>query len=334
MRILLFLSLPLGLFAQKEDSERGQSIPLLTASLSAINDSILNPNANTPAFEIVMDLKAAPLKNNSQGGACFENYYVLAVNNNSRFNLFDLRKQEMLCSIPVTEPTPNKYIHANTICFGNEFYDPSDEMPLLYVCSNFEDTITAQSHLYVYRLFKQNASNYKSQLIQDITLGVRGWTECVVDCEHSVLWVKRYNGTTDIDFLKFPIPDISLSKITLLPDAAIDRIKTYEIPIPTQGFLYHKDHIYAVLGVPSRNGICYLIDFNLETRDYERIVSLFDLGLVNNEKKHDNKWEPENIFLYQNELHIGYHSFICRLNWNNVINEHNYRTLFERVYKR
>lgn len=318
---IFFLLLSIPVVAQTNVSAK-QDKSLAIDSISC--DTIVS------AYEITMALE--PSNSLSQGGACFDDYYIVGVNNNARFNLYNLKKKSFICTIPVSAPAPSKKIHANTINFSHKFYKSSDILPLLYVCSGFGDSIANQSHIYVYRLTQSDASNYESHLVQDITLDFPGWTECVVDNEHEVLWVKKYIKKNQIEFLKYPIPSIENTKVKLTPDEAEERIPTYEIPIQTQGFIYHNDHIYSVIGVPSPKVTCYLVDFNLKTRDYDRFTSLYDLGLMNPEKKRDDKWEPENIFVYNGDFYIGYRSFICRLNWEKVVEEHNYRLLFDRVY--
>ena len=339
--VLSFLLSPFQIFAQADSlnvTTDSLNLAMDTLTIDSVHTDSISSGKDTisevPAFDVMLPALAhSPLHGTSQGGAVYGDYYIVAISNNPRFNIYDLKEQTFICSIPVTEPTPDKTIHANTICFGKTFYKQSDELPLLYVCSSYGDTIADQSHLYVYRLTRPETSKFEAGLVQNITFGFRGWTECVIDCANNDLWVKHYLSKSEIEYLKFSVPEFSEKEVTLSLSDAKEQIRTYEIPVNTQGFLYHDGHIYQVVGVPAKRETCYFVDFNLQTHDYERFTSLFELGMVNPENNRDNKWEPENIFVYQDELYIGFHGFICRLNKERLYQEHNYKQLFERIYQ-
>ena len=300
-------------------------------STSIKNDSI----KDIPNFEISFILESAPYQVTSQGGACFQDYLVVGVNANRCFNIYDKNNGKLISSVPIHTPKPDNKCHANTINFGKDFFSPEDEMPLLYVSSGFGDATNNQSHIYVYRLAKnKKAATFEASLVQDITLAFSGWTECVTDNIHDALWVRRFHKKA-IEFLKFEIPDFKIDKITLDLNDAQDSISTYDFIAQkhTQGFIYHNEHIHYVTGIPGPKEACYLIDFNLETRDYERVTILDGLGMTNRQNPGYGSWEPEYVYFSEGDLFVGYRSFVCKINQTSIKEAHNYKTLFERMFK-
>lgn len=311
---------------KSSDSISFDSISIESISVDSIDESSTFPN--------IMRLESAPYQNLSQGGACFGKYLVIGVSWNRCFNIYDLENKQLVCSVPIHEPKPSRNCHSNTICFGNQFFSIKDRMPILYVCSGYGDSEKGQSHIYVYRLVcsKEKPDTFEAVLIQDITFAFPGWTECVVDNDKGYLWVRRYINNNQIDLLKFYLPDYRISKITLYTIDAIDTIQTYNFIAQknTQGFVYHNNHIYYVNGTSGRGKDGYLIDFNLDKRDYERVTYLYDLEIGIS----GTGWEPEFVFFYKDELYIGYRAFICKPNIELLNQSHNYITLFNRIYNK
>ncbi|MBQ7822136.1 MAG: hypothetical protein IJ391_07630 [Clostridia bacterium] len=169
--------------------------------------------------------------------------------------------------------------HSNSVVFGNEFYDPNDEFPLLYTniynnCANlrFAGDDLMKGVCCVYRI-KRSGCDLSSELVQLIQIGfvedteywrsfadrddVRPYGNFVVDAENSVLYAfTMRDGHNSTRYFAFDLPKLSQGE----PDERyhVNRvilnardIKKYfdcEYHRFIQGACFNKDRIYSLEG--------------------------------------------------------------------------------------
>ena len=233
-------------------------------------------------------------------GTCF----VYSVEKMQEISTFKLDKSDILAP------------HSNVVCFGNEYFDPSDEFPVLYsnIYNNYSDnTDRLEGMCCVYRIVRDGES-FSSTLIQTIRIGFvedldvwkslpdnkdyRPYGNFVVDVENSKLFAFVLRDKEHITrFFEFSLPIISdgeycekygVKNVTLnLSDikAQFDLSRSYYI----QGACCYDNKIFSVEGgtASETNTVAVprmkIIDTVTHT---ETVVELCELGL---------KIEPELI---------------------------------------
>jgi len=291
-----------------------------------IRDTIESPSTlKEIAFEKYMDLQIP--KASVQGGACWDDYLFVGHDRNSYMDIYDLTTKEFVCSMTLLTPDPVSRCHANTINFGGHYYKVGDEFPLLYVSSGYSiSNEVDQCNTYVYRITKsvlqKDSIAFQSDLVQTISvIDCGGWSESILDNEHNVMWI-RYDRFNDRCYLKYPIPDIEQKNIILNPqlNPAVDTIMTKDFNVlgHNQGYLCHNGYFYFPAGVPAWGEEPYLGIINLDKKDYEYIVNLYDLEMYNPLNLRDNTWEPEFFFTYKGDFFMGYRSSVYKLNMDLV----------------
>lgn len=277
------------------------------------------------AFEKYMELVKP--KASVQGGACWGDYLFVGHDQNSYMDVYDLTEKEYVCKMSMNTPEPKFKCHSNTINFGDQFYKKGDEFPLLYVSSGYSISREVDlANVYVYRLtkmvIKEDSIVFNSDLVQTISIeGCYGWSECILDNEHDAIWI-RYDRHKHRTFLKYSLPDIKKKEVFIDPQqtVALDTIvvRDFNVIKHNQGFLCHEGNIYFPIGVPAWGEEPYLGIINLDKKDYEYIVNLYDLEMYNPLNLRDNIWEPEFFFVYKDDYFIGYRSAIYKLNMDLV----------------
>ena len=251
----------------------------------------------------------------AQGSACYGNYFFQGYAGNKFITVYDLSNKNCIGSFDTTGPY-NKRIHANTLNFGNQRYEPSDEFPMLYVNSGY--TINGNSLIYVYRVIKSKSGTsdiFNFKLIQTITLkGFGTWTEGILDNENGYLWIKyeKSGNVGPYGYAKFDIPDINDGNVVIDYNNNIEDFSLQPEPFPSsnQGHLFQNDKILLVSGVPSKHEKLAFISINTITHERELIIDLAEAGLVNKSRTSDNAFEPEGCIIYNGNFMICYYNFI------------------------
>lgn len=257
----------------------------------------------------------------TQGADCYNNFLFVGRDGKSRIDVYDLEYKQFLCFANLTVPDSSR-CHANTINFGNLFYEDEDEFPLLYVSAGYieHNNDQSESRVYVYRLqrknYKETTLGFEITLVQTIHFMHASWTECILDNENHAFWIKYYSKGK-IHFLKYHTPDPSCKDVYYSPSDgnqigrfAIDNIKEYKL---AQGHYCRDGKIMFVAGNPGTNVPPYFVVIDLEKKKATHIINLSDLGLNNPDNPKDGVWEPENIFFYNGSCYIGYRKFIYQI---------------------
>jgi hypothetical protein len=88
--------------------------------------------------------------------------------------------------------------------------------------------------------------------------------------------------------------------------------------------MFYDDNIYIVSGVPSWGQDLALISINTLTGEFNYIIDLKKIGMINPRNSKDNSFEPEGIIEYNGLLMICYRYFICSLDINEILDKGNY----------
>lgn len=289
------------------------------------NDTINNPSNNNSSNTVVVVkdtiklsyekyMGLTPSYGTVQGAACYNKYLFQGYSNNATLGVYDLEKKHAICKLDIPGPEPSSRTHANTVNFGNERLSPDDYFPLLYISSGYTKNIngTPCSFIYVYRISKYDNSDgsegFHIEFVQTITLkDMGGWTDCVTDNDHNILWIKYVASGDERRCASFPMPRLKDGDITLVKENAITdfSLGVQSVTSYNQGHFYHKDKILFVSGTSYKTQKLAFVVVNLLTQCYELVIDLAEIGLLE---------EPENVFIYNNQLMIGYSHAIYKFN--------------------
>jgi len=206
--------------------------------------------------------------------------------------------------------------HSNSVVFGNEFYEPGDEFPILYSnmynnCAKFEDKHVGEC--LAYRIQK-DGDKFTSTLLQIIKIGftdnddywcspehddVRPYGNFVVDRENNTYWAFTMRDKTHTTrYFSFDMPSVfdgvfdntyGAKKVTLY----IEDIKTFfdcEYHNYIQGACFNDGKVYSVEGFSKKSGklpALRVIDVNEKKQILHVNFGDFDLDI-----------EPEMIDFY------------------------------------
>lgn len=261
------------------------------------------------SYEKYMSL--SPTIGSSQGGACYDKYFIQCYAGNSAIEIYDLENKTYLCKID--NPFPGKRTHANTVSFGGQRFSPDDFFPLLYINTGYTSTVSKikYSYVYVYRLIKASDSSgsetFNLEYLNTISFkGFNTWTEGILDNDHQRLWVK-YEPSGNYNYALFEMPKFEDGNVTVNYEDAINDFSLGAQPFTSsnQGHLYHNDNIILVSGTsPKTQKLAFMV-INTLTRTRDNTIDLSEIGL---------NGEPENVFFYKDKLMIGYRSSIYKFN--------------------
>lgn len=262
-------------------------------------------------------------RGSSQGAACYGDYLFVGNVTNKVVDVYDLVQKCFICSISM--PGSHPRFHANTLNFGTQFYQESDEFPLLYICSGYRlDETKDISNVFVYRLEKKCAEKMKisfhASLVQIIDLeGFKIWTESITDNESNALWI-RCTRNHKMTFLKYPQPDAHKSHVTLTPNdlEILDTIQVDDIKalIHIQGMLCEDGYITYATGMPYE--VPYWAAINLQSKNYEYLVNLYEVEGFDKHTHRGLQWEPEYVFTYKGDYYLGFRKFIYKMDIEKV----------------
>lgn len=272
-------------------------------------------SSNIPDFysyEKLMDIQG------QQGGCCYDDIFLagyLASSGAAIIKVYNLENKTYIQDISISGMSVSDS-HQNSMCFG-DFYAEEDVLPLLYVSSGYSigGGVNGTSEVYVYRL-KGALGSLEAELIQTIKLEDMGWTEAMVDIEHSALWIKCKTS----EYRCYELPSLENSEITYsYDDAPLDSFVLPDMKFPYsvkdssgQCHQYYRGKIWAISGIPASQGdeSCFMQVVNVRSKCREAVIWLQDVGLTNEES---NIYEPESLFFWKGKLCIGYTSFIAQI---------------------
>ena len=96
----------------------------------------------------------------NQGGVCYENYYVVALDNLEGIMIYDSTTLSLRYSVNTN--TFNTKWHCNQIFFGNDYYSFTDRFPLLYISMEHASVHS----IFAFRLYQQAGEYYIQQISQ------------------------------------------------------------------------------------------------------------------------------------------------------------------------
>ena len=277
---------------------------------SNINDSTSHDQTKKDTLFLSYEkyIHLSPTVSSSQGGACYGKYFIQCYASNPAIEIYDLEKKTYLCKI--VNPYPGTRTHANTAFFGNQKISPDDYFPLLYICSGNSTNVNKKpcSFIHAYRIIKYDnadgSEEWDAQYVYTITLsGFGSWTEGVIDNDKNLLWVKD-NGCY---YSSFKMPNYEGGNVTIYRDDAITSFSVDPQPFTSspQGHLFHDNKILLVSGTSPKTQKLAFIVINTLTQTRELVIDLLEIGLDG---------EPENIFIYKDQLMIGYRGPIYKFN--------------------
>lgn len=194
--------------------------------------------------------------------------------------------------------------HANSVCFGVEKYQNSDNFPVFYA-NAYNNAGLPKGACYVYRL----KNDYLTTLLQTIRIGfteetlwtggginIRPYGNFVVDTDNSKLYVFTLIDNLQVTrFFEFDLPELSEGENVTLNTSDINRY--FDVPYMPyiQGVCYHEGKIYALAG--NNNTVANSSKLNVVDLTKEATVSSVYLGY--------QFAEPETIFIKDNTAYIG-----------------------------
>ena len=264
-------------------------------------------NSHKFGFEWVFDISNTDAKNWAQGGACYGDYYFQFRTGNSQMFVYDLSNAVLLEVVSI--PTKNRGFvsncHCNTVNFGQEFYDPSDEFPLLYVSTGYASD--GYTGAIVYRVQRtedsEGVSSFSLTLVQTIKISGTGWTEFITAGDFCYV---RTGGGAATGFYRFRMPKLADGDVTFSLE---DALTFFPVASPSftigsgQGQLYHNGKIFFVAGIPSSQNVNWFLVIDLATGTYETVIDL--LPYISS--------EPESVFIWRENLCIAFRNQIRRL---------------------
>lgn len=238
------------------------------------------------------------LTGTGQGGAVFGDYYFVGTNGNAYINVFNLSTKTKLTAISLAAVDITN-AHANTLAFSNQYHTDGDGFPILYICSGY--ALDGNTKMYGYRIVNEN-NVWSATLVHTITLAASTWTEGVIDNSRQKLWIKKSGGWYCVDMPQYSNGDATIDLSIATPE--------FSSPLyegSAQGHLFYNDKIYFASGIPDNENVSKLYVLNTKTGKYDSMVDLRSVSGNN---------EPENVFVYNGYLHVGYRNTIFRLYFN------------------
>ena len=232
-----------------------------------------------------------------QGADCFKSYVCLFCADHSNLQILDMINKEQVSAISL--PSLGSAYHCNNVDFSSTFYDENDFFPLLYSSHQGKNARC----VLVDRLF-MDGGKFKAKTIQRIDIpyeideALRFTPDALIDNQNKCLYV--YTGNTipitDFYIFKFRLPMITEGAVRLTKEDIMSAWVIQDNPsYYKQGGIVKNNILYIMEGVPGWNtdNIMRVIDLNNET------YTLFNLTELYNAV-----WEPEDIFIYDENLYV------------------------------
>ena len=221
-----------------------------------------------------MKIKKIAKITGGQDGAVYNNFLFRFTEDGEAF-VYDLRELHELRAVSSFYLDRRNVLnpHSNSVSFGNQFYCPGDEFPLLYtnVYNNYADKKQTLSGVCcVYRIQREN-NVFSSTLIQVLEIGfvenesywkspggdVRPYGNFVADAENSRLHVfTMRDASHTTEYFSFELPDCFLGndnevygvKHLTLDIKDIKEHFSCEYHHYIQGACFYKGEIYSLEG--------------------------------------------------------------------------------------
>lgn len=259
-------------------------------------------NGDPIDYELIMPLDEM-ITVSSQGGDCWGDYFFQFGANYNKVQVYNLALHSLVQTIYIQDGqkgfVPN--CHANTVCFGKEYYTPEDQFPLIYVSTGFASV--GYSGVLVYRIVKNARGSFSISLVQTLKFPTMGssWTEFITAGDYAYLF---YPGERMV-YIKMP----ALKEGDRIIDPT-EAMESYQFPLLPdwmgsprgQGCLFHQGRVIYVAGLSQ--GFSGLIVMNLEQCEHERIFNF---------KKNGLNSEPECVFVWQGDLCVALKDQIVKL---------------------
>ena len=188
--------------------------------------------------EIIGNLSAGV--SSRQGGAIYGDYLFQFHNTLQTIVVYNLKSGK---NVQTLNLTPISNHHAGSGGFSNEFYDSTDQFPILYISSMYENRI------YGYRISGTEEGNWTIETVRTITLDIEGLfiPNITVDRENNMIVAFGYTKNSWSDssnnlsvITSFVLPALSSGDITITTADCSDMRK-----IP---FIYAEQGAFARLG--------------------------------------------------------------------------------------
>ena len=258
-----------------------------------------------------------------QDGAIY-NDYLFRFNSKGDCKVFSMRDDHPMLSEFTLDKAELIMPHSNAVCFGTEYYEETDEFPLLYTNlynTYFKSEDRLEGVCCVYRLLREGVT-FTTSLVQVIKIGfvedlglwksleengdVRSYGNFIVDTDRN-----QYCGFTMRDkeqttrYFTFTLPKLSDGSfdetlgVKVLTLQKEDILTWFDCQYSRyiQGACYYKGKIYSVEGFSgSETNKPKLQIIDLISQKQVETVDLCDLGLV---------IEPEFIEAYQDQIYYS-----------------------------
>lgn len=234
----------------------------------------------------------------NQGGDCFKNVLCQFRADYSYLDFMDMKSKKPVATVSLA--TLGKSYHCNNADFSDIFYTVSDEFPLLYSSHQGKDARC----ILVDRINKNNGQ-YVVETVQRIDLPyeeempLQYTPDAIIDKDHDFLYVYTGNTITLTDFYiyQFRLPGVQEGDyLKLTKEDIICKWAIFEDPAYyKQGGMMKDGLLYIMEGVPKWN-----------TDNILRIIDLkhFCYKTINLSKSFGVDWEPEDIFMYNDDFYI------------------------------
>lgn len=188
--------------------------------------------------EIIGNLSAGV--SSRQGGAIYGDYLFQFHNTLQTIVVYNLKSGK---NVQTLNLTPISNHHAGSGGFSNEFYDSTDQFPILYISSMYENRI------YGYRISGTEEGNWTIETVRTITLDIEGLfiPNITVDRENNMIVAFGYTKNSWSDssnnlsvITSFVLPALSSGDVTITTSDCSDMRK-----IP---FIYAEQGAFARLG--------------------------------------------------------------------------------------
>lgn len=188
--------------------------------------------------EIIGNLSAGV--SSRQGGAIYGDYLFQFHNTLQTIVVYNLKSGK---NVQTLNLTPISNHHAGSGGFSNEFYDSTDQFPILYISSMYENRI------YGYRISGTEEGNWAIETVRTITLDIEGLfiPNITVDRENNMIVAFGYTKNSWSDssnnlsvITSFVLPALSSGDVTITTADCSDMRK-----IP---FIYAEQGAFARLG--------------------------------------------------------------------------------------
>lgn len=252
--------------------------------------------------------------NGGQQGATIYGNYLFHATTYKKLIIYNMKEKEHIATISLETMG-----HADTMCFGVQKVEESDEFPVLYISGSQSNTLGKGGEIFVYRIIHSKDENgneiWQGTLIQHIVTPdvaiIGSFPDVVIDPENKNMWIMGWLTSYGYDsetgegctncFSKFNIPDIKEGKpnnkgvyqLTLTDEKRLSYFLVNDIHAITQGLCYYNGKIICPYGKPA---VPYKgIDVVDVTKEYlTHNVNLYGAKI----------YEIESAVIYDNKLYL------------------------------